>query len=300
MQLFLQQVRYLMHTGLARQYRKDEGNSLALRGSLQLGQNIRHNLTHAERFYVRHTVYDRDHAHNAILRITLALISRIALLPAIRSDAASLLLDFPECSEPRISEAFFDKLAYSRKTEAYRPAHGIARLLLLNYHPDIRSGAADVLALMFDMNLLWEKYVLNLLRRALHREAPGKYRLIGQTRTDFWKPADGLMRVVKPDIVVVNADCPDKVILVLDTKWKLIPDNRPSDEDLKQMLVYNLFHGCASSALIYPGDATKQGIEGDYQSAHGTGCSLHFVQLIKRDGIITASPEGIVALIAGK
>lgn len=297
MRLFLAEARYLLQTGLVRQYRKTEGNSFALKGSLQFAQNIRHNLTHAERFYVRHTVYDRDHEHNAILRQTLQLIARIAHAPDVIGDAKTLLLAFPEMAEVQISEALFEKLSYTRKTEAYRTAHGIARLLLLSYHPDIRRGANDVLALMFDANLLWEKYILTLLRRALHQRAPGKFLLREQVHTAFWRPESGAMANIKPDIVMYETDKPEKAILVLDTKWKRVSNNRPADEDLKQMLVYNLYQGCEKSALVYPAGSRRKGINGSYQSVHGTSCSLLFVPLADMGNMIVADVEELLRLI---
>lgn len=299
MALFLGEARYLVQTGLVRQYRKTEGNSSALKGSLQFAAHLRHNLTHAERFYVRHTTYDRDHPHNALLRQTLELITRISLSPVLRSDANALLLDFPETKPVPVSESFFQKLPYTRKTEGYRPAHAIARLLLLAYHPDIRRGANDVLALMFNANLLWEKYILKLLRRELHRQHPGKYILREQVRTDFWQPAGGRMQRVAPDIVVYEIDFPQKAILVLDTKWKRLAHNRPADDDLKQMLVYNLYQGCGHSALVYPAGYFRKSVVGEYQSAHGTECSLQFVPVVEESGCLQADVAGLVELVTG-
>ena len=297
MALFLGEVRYLVQTGLVRQYRKTEGNSSALKGSLQFAGHLRHNLTYAERFYVRHTTYDRDHLHNALLRQTLKLITRISLSPVLRSDANALLLDFPETKPFPVSESFFEKLPYNRKTEGYRQAHAISRLLLLSYHPDIRRGLNDVLALMFNANVLWEKYILKLLRRSLNGQHPGKYILREQVRTDFWQPAGGPMQRVAPDIVVYEADFPEKALLVLDTKWKRIAHNRPADDDLKQMLVYNLYQGCGHSALVYPSGHYRKSISGAYQSAHGTECSLQFVPVVEGKNGLYADVAGLVGLI---
>lgn len=301
MALFLGEARYLMQTGLVRQYRKTEGNHSALKGSLQFAAHLRHNLTHAERFYVRHTTYDRDHLHNALLRQTLELIAKIALSPTISGEAKALLLDFPETKAVSVSESLFQKLTYSRKTEGYQPAHAIARLLLLSYHPDLRRGANDVLALMFNANLLWEKYILKLLRRALNRQYPGKYSLREQVRTDFWQPAGGPMQRVAPDIVVCEAANPQKALLVLDTKWKrLLPANRPADDDLKQMLIYNLYQGCGHSALVYPSSNFRKSILGQYQSAHGTVCSLQFVPVVEGENGLYADVESLLQLILGR
>lgn len=274
MQLFLNEVRYLVQTGLVRKYRKTEGNSTALKGSLLFAQNIRHNLTHAERFYVRHTVYDRNNRYNTILVKTVALIQHISRLPTVRSEAAALLLDLPECKDVRVSETLFNGLVFDRKTAAYQKAIGMAKLLLLRFHPDVRKGANEVLALMFDMNQLWEKYVFRKLRRELDGT---KFLVSEQVRNDFWQPEDGYMRMVRPDIVVYDATS-NRTIAVLDTKWKRLTNDRLDDADLKQMLVYNLYNGCNASALVYPASKDSTAFSGKF-SHRGSSCCALFVPL---------------------
>ncbi|HNU62307.1 MAG: hypothetical protein M0R67_00860 [Candidatus Cloacimonas sp.] len=46
----------------------------------------------------------------------------------------------------------------------------IARLLLCNYHPDLKSDRNNVLTLMFDMNLLWESFIYHSIRKQFIRE----------------------------------------------------------------------------------------------------------------------------------
>lgn len=281
MELFLSELQWLLHTGLVKRYRKVEGNSYALKGSLQFAPNIRHNLTHAERFYVRYTTYDKDHIWNALLQQTTKLIARISRHPSIVSQAQSLLLDLPNCQPVSISDATFERLTYSRKTEGYRKAMQLARLLLLNYHPDVCHGQQDVLALMFDMNTLWERYVCKKLRQALEQHAAGTYEVKAQESTPFWKPQDGHARTIQPDMVVCKDGTP---IVVLDTKWKHLIDLRPADADLKQMFAYNLYNihtAPPRSALVYPTNQTAKGIQGHYQQKDHGSCSLLLVPLVE-------------------
>ena len=54
--------------------------------------------------------------------------------------------------------------------------------------------------------------------------------------------------------------------VIIDTKWKIIDDNRPGDDDLKQMFVYNLLWDAEKSVLLYPGN--KQSSSGSYLHFH--------------------------------
>ena len=279
MELFLKEVNYLKKSGLVKKYRKTEGNTFSMKGSIIFNKHIHHNLTNAERFYNRYTIYDADNVYNRILFKAINLISRIGSV-SISAIAKSTLFDFPECLDVNVSEALFSQLAFNRKTEDYRKALNMARQLLLNYHPDIRNGTNDVLALMFDMNNLWEKYVAVKLRNELSKQFQMSLLVREQVRNDFWKPEAGQMRVVKPDIVVYDTkDSDQKPLIVLDTKWKQPTNNRPDDGDLKQMLVYNLYTKTMKSALVYPSNNFSPSISGYYQTNGHGSCSLIFLHV---------------------
>ncbi|WP_018615733.1 McrC family protein [Segetibacter koreensis] len=282
MKMFVKEVRYLLQTGLVKKYRKTESNSFALKGSLLFSKNLQHNLVHAERLYVRHSTYDRENIFNQVLYKTLLLLRHINTSSNLAGKIESLLLDFPECNNLQVNDVFFEKLVFDRKTEAYKKAIQIARLLLLHYHPDIRKGGNEVIALMFDMNKLWEAYVYKKLRKQLL----GRYTVRGQVGTGFWQPQTGRTVRVYPDIVVY--DLSGNVVCILDTKWKNVSGNSPSDDDLKQMLVYNLYFGSVKSALLYP-STNEYSFEGTFaKDGHGE-CRLSFMPLVRENGSVKLS-----------
>lgn len=246
--IFVNKVEQLFHKGLIKKYHKIEGNRTALKGNIQFPKHIQQNLIHKERFFVRYTVYDFDHPLNSILYQTLTLLNRINTNSELKSKIGSLLLNFPETSKTKVDDAFFNKLIFNRKTEQYKNAIQIARLLLLNYHPDITSGRSDVLALMFDMNLLWEQFVYLSLKK--HINLLGNNSSISaQTKFKFWKPENGYSMNLKPDIVIKKEDS----FIVLDTKWKNLSNYKPSPDDLRQMYTYSKYHENATTALLFPG-----------------------------------------------
>lgn len=245
-EMFIKEVEYLLHSGLIKQYRKKEGNVSALKGSLLFAKQIQQNLMHQERFYVRHTSYDVEHTLHFILYKTIKLLHQINSNAALHSRIGALLLHFPEMPDIKVTEATFNKIVYHRKNQSYQKSIAIAKLLLLHYHPDISKGQHHVLALMFDMNLLWEQFVYASLR---------KYKQVGDSLASqplklFWRADQGKYTSMKPDIVINK----DKVqCIVLDTKWKNLNGNNPTPDDLRQMYVYHAYFAAKKVALVYPG-----------------------------------------------
>ncbi len=287
-ELFVSEIEYLLRNGLVKKYRKTEGNCTALKGNLLFNKHIQNNLVHQERSYVRYTTYDTAHLLHFILYKALRMLNQMNTVATLQSRIGALLLHFPEMPDIKVSDATFDKLVISRKTIQYENAIGMARLLLLNYHPDISKGNNNVLALMFDMNLLWEQFVTISLRRGF-KESNRNAVVSGQLSKSFWKPKNGNKTSIRPDIVIKDESfgC-----VVLDTKWKNLSGTNPSANDLRQMYVYHEYFKAAKVALVYPGQNENR--EGVYWTPDGQignqNCSMIG---LRPEGDIKAWQKGI-------
>ena len=248
LELFIRECEKLVRRGLVRRYRRVAGNSSAVRGKLSMSTHLRTNLIHKERFFIEYSRYDRNHLIHQILNETLILLSSHYYRPGYYSRVKNLLLEFDHCDRISPAQKHFDSIVFDRKTEYYRKALNIARLILLNFHPDVTRGQMHVLAFMFDMNQLWEKYIGRVMRKYLG----DRYVVEAQRSAGFWQPVThGRKRRLRPDFVLTSRMDPADVV-VIDTKWKVV-DGQPSDEDLRQIFAYNQLFRTGKGILLYPG-----------------------------------------------
>ncbi|RZJ84479.1 MAG: restriction endonuclease [Chryseobacterium sp.] len=281
LEAFLNQAELLLHHGLLKKYRKTEANATALKGKLLFQKHIATNIVHKERFYVKYTIFDTNHLLNQLIGKTLRLIKKVNTNPMLAGRIDGLLLSFEGLTELNVSEATFDKIVYNRKNESYRAAMTISRLLLLNYFPDINVGKDHVMAIMFDMNLLWERFVYQSLKKFMHNA-----QVEPQANKPYWKLAGKRTTNLKPDVIILK----DGLKYVLDTKWKLPNGNKPGPGDLQQMYAYTKYFNSDHTILCYPG-TQEDFIPGYFHQEHPEGTENYPCSVIRLKFDINAYPK---------
>ncbi|NQX96541.1 MAG: restriction endonuclease [Flavobacteriales bacterium] len=244
-ELYLKELQILIHKGLVKKYRKDTKNVKALKGKLEFAGNIRHNLVHKERFYTTHQVYDTNHLLHQVLFEALQIVENFTKGTSLYDKCKRTFLDFPEVKKLNVNAQLLSNIKLNRKTQDYSYALEIARLIILNYSPDITSGNEKMLSLLFDMNKLWEEYILIQLRKEFENT---NYEVMGQDTRPFLGS-----NYLQPDIVIQNTTDKNDTYII-DTKWKRPTSNSASVGDLRQMYAYNRFWNAEKAMLLYPGN----------------------------------------------
>lgn len=265
-ELYLIEVERLVKKGLIKKYRKNQSNQNALKGKLLFSQNIQQNIVHKEHFYCEHQVYDKNHLLHQILLKGLLVLKTFAN-DALKDKMNRLLYEFQDFENINIQKKHFDKIIINRKNYDYQKAVDIAKIIILNYSPSLNYGNDNLLTLLFDMDALWEEYIFRILQKHKTDEIEVSF----QNSDKFWEN-----KRIRPDIVLKT----EYETFVIDTKWKIIEANNPSDDDLKQMFVYNLHWKAEKTLLLYP--KTNQ-IDSNFGTFHfdnlGKKCKLGFVDI---------------------
>jgi 5-methylcytosine-specific restriction enzyme subunit McrC len=194
-------------------------------------------------------VYDTNHQLHQILAVALDIVGSFSRGSRLNDVWRRMDLAFPEVERIRVTAQLIDTVVFNRKTMPYKRAFELARLIILNYSPDINKGRENMIALLFNMNELWEVYVFVQLRKETQRpDSPFKdYNVYPQRSKSFWKSNS-----LQPDIVIEHKTTQRKYII--DTKWKR-PGFSASVEDLRQVYAYARFWKAEHVMLLYPGES---------------------------------------------
>lgn len=286
--LFVSDVEELVHQGLVKRYRRTKGNQTALKGRLDFPRHLQHNLIHQERFFVEHQVYDTDHLLHSLLKRALGIVATLSRDNGIGARAQGLDWAFENVADRVLTPQVLDRIALDRKTAPYARAVQLAKMIVLNHAPDLKGGSMPLIGLLFDMNRLFEEFVFRILRKASRSAAYKGLELSvrNQRSLRFWN-----RKTIRPDIVVEYTKAAERRRVIVDTKWKVPPNGKPNDADLKQMFAYNVQFDASESVLLYPATANSSATAGSYAaSARLSGwshqCRMQYATLFNGRGML--------------
>ena len=247
--LFLNELYVLSQKGFRAGYVNEEANETVLRGKLLFKEQMRYNSAHKERFYVSHDEYNFNRPENRIIKTTLNFVRRISQNEENLRDIRRFLLMFEDIDFSQNTENDFSKCSIDRLTKDYTPILKLCRVFLKKKDFTIYGGDNNVIALLFPMEKLFEKYVAHEMRRyaklkgwALHEQAGGLSLF------------DNRKFALRPDILL---EC-DGQKMIVDTKWKRLYKDKNSNygisqADMYQMYAYHTrYTNVSKVVLLYP------------------------------------------------
>ena len=236
--MFLCELEALVKNGIKSDYVAIEENLNFLKGKLNINEQIKRNSIHKERFYVGYSEFLNDIKINRIIKKTLKFLYKKSNSSKNQQKIRELLFIFDEVLECEDYKNFFAKLVITRQVKHYEQTLLWCKIFLLGNTFTPYKGDDLALALLFDMNALFESYVGNFIKKSFpctilqHSEKhlvenPKSFRL-------------------RPDIFLKDK-------FIADTKWKIISSsNDISQADLYQLYAYGKKHECSKLYLIYP------------------------------------------------
>lgn len=246
-EMFVRETSELVKRGLKSAYVQQEGNLPFLKGRLLVQRNRLVNRFHPERFWVQYDEFVPNMPQNRLLKATLLKLMRVAHSPDVVRDIRRLLPAFEQVQASVHYAKDFQLAVSSRATREYDTLMHWAKVFLGNKSFTPFDGKSKAESLLFPMEKLFESYVAQQLRlflpsdTSLSAQNQGK-KLLGEYR-------------LRPDIVIRNRA--SEPVLILDTKWKHLSEDRykhygVAQADIYQMFAYSRKYGVKEVILLYP------------------------------------------------
>jgi 5-methylcytosine-specific restriction enzyme subunit McrC len=267
---FVTQVERLFRQGLTKQYQTVTENCRAMKGRLRFAEHVRCNAVHQERFFVEHAAHTIDHPLHQLLKKALQTVKNVSSNPEISQRTRRLLHSLTRVSEQPPEALMSKKKTFNRHTERYRTAMTAAQqILAASFSHVYRGNTHQGFAFMLDMNRLFEEFVYRRLHRLSITHGFSVHR---QTAQSLWGTTNA-----RPDILVKFRDSRKNV--VVDTKWKVLLQPRPSAEDLHQIYVYNQLFEAQRGILLYPQVHGLRQRQHRFGGPGPTSAEVHFIEI---------------------
>lgn len=259
--MFLEELTKLVQKGIKSDYVTKEENLKFLKGKLKIGEQIKQNSIHKERFFVEYQEFSSDRVENRLIKTTLSYLYKKSKSNRNQQRIREFLFVFDEIKPSHDIKTDFSKVKLNRQMKDYEQVLLWCKTFLLENSFSPYKGDDVAFALLFDMNLLFESYVGDYLKKkGLDVSLQDKGKHLVEEPKKF---------ALKPDIVIKH----ENEIIVADTKWKIIKEEKDiSQSDMYQLFAYGKKYKNQQLYLIYPSNGEKE-LELFYE--YENGLNLH-------------------------
>ena len=251
--MFLEELAKLVQKGIKSDYIQKEENLKFLKGKLKISEQIKQNSVHKERFFVEYEQFCSDRVENRLIKTTLEYLYKKSKSNKNQQRIREFLFVFDEIKVSHNIKTDFEKIKLNRQMKDYEQVLLWCKTFLLENSFSPYKGNDIAFALLFDMNLLFESYVYDYLKKS------GKFENIkNQDKKHHLAYEDEKGKfALKPDIVI------DDGKIIVDTKWKILSESKSnqgiSQSDMYQLYAYGKKYKSKNLYLIYPKDELING-----------------------------------------
>jgi len=248
--LFALRLNSEVRKGLRRTYQQHRGDLSRLRGKLDAVRQYSLNAAYPQRLACVFDELTADTPLNRLLLCTVQTLRRRTTISSTERLLTETAFHFEDVELLPAELVLRERIFLGPTDRRWQPVLGLARLLLEGSYQATHLGVRDGIALLFDMNRLFETYVAIMIRKIAYS--------LGYVVTEQG-PNRGLvadsdgheLMSTRPDI---HVDLHGRTI-IFDTKWKQLvlgPAFGITAADLYQMHAYQHVYGASDTVLIFP------------------------------------------------
>lgn len=248
--MYLQETRALVKKGIKSAYLQLENNLQFYKGKLMVGEHIKQNMVHKERFYAMYDEFRVNRSENKLIKSTLLKLQKLTSSAENNKEIRQLLINFQMVEPSDNYDKDFSKVVIDRNTKDYEMLMRWSKVFLMNQSFTTFSGNTSARALLFPMEKVFEAYVARNIKKVFADE---NWEITVQDKSYYLFDSQKQF-LLRPDIVITLED---KTQIILDTKWKALNNNPKqnygiSQGDMYQMFAYAKKYQTSEIWLLYP------------------------------------------------
>lgn len=257
--VFAQRLAGEVRKGLTRNYNRHQDDLSRLRGKLNVTRQITKFAAMPQTLACEFDEFSPDNPLNRLLACATSLLMRGTTSSGTQRLLAEIDAHFSDVSPVTVQQALSEQIILDRKNKRWSVSERLARLLLKALYQTVHGGKQYGVALLFDMNKLFEAYVTKIAQKSLR---PLGYYVLSQ------RPQRALVSnklgqkafITKPDIFIEGHG----QVFIIDSKWKSLDFSKSnygvSQSDAYQMYGYARVYEATKTILLYPQMDYKSGI----------------------------------------
>ncbi len=225
-------------------YETFEDNLSTIKGKICFPQHFKQNAANSAKIYCQFDEFTPNNLLNQTLLFVTHALQGLTQCQGTRNRLAKIKAIYEDVDLRVVFYNQTKKIILNRNQTIFKDPLALARLFLQHCSISLHNHTFSNLAILFDMNKLFEEFVAT----ALSKVFPGQVKaqkertiiesIAGHPNTQY---------TIRPDILFRNDT-------IIDTKYKILdlPNNKPSEADIYQMLTYNRFFKRRNIILCYP------------------------------------------------
>lgn len=226
------------------QYETQEDNLPTVKGRILFAKNHLVNAANLARTYCQFDEFTPDNLLNQTLKFVSHALQKLTSVSQTRQKLLKINAVYEDVTLRPVAYAETQKIILNRNHTMFKEPLELAQMFLQNSTISLHNHTFTNLAILFDMNELFEKFVATALEQAF----PGQVKI--QNKLKIIEDIDGIpgtSYTIRPDILFGKDT-------IIDTKYKRLslPEDKPSEADIYQMLAYNRFYNRKNIILCYP------------------------------------------------
>ncbi len=300
--IFCDKLNEAVRKGIPHSYLAQRDDLPTLRGKLDVTRQFTRYAANPSRLACRFDVLSPDTPLNQILKAAVLYLSQMSRSAANQQRLRNLAFVYADISDIPPSALRWDAVVIDRTNERWRALFDMARLFLAGRYQTTTSGSGQGMALLFEMNTLFEEYIGRQISRALAGTdlvvslQGGRLFCLSEEKTGR------KLFQTRPDILIRSRER-ECVTHVIDTKWKRIssriddPKRGVSQSDVYQMMAYAQVYQAPRLTLLYPhhpGLGTEERVHARHRiTGHKTSLETASKISLETASIDVANGEGI-------